>query len=735
MSVTTYTTAGSHTYTAEGDGTVDIELWGGGGGGGGAAYFGGGGGAYTKQTGISVTNGATYTAFVGDKGIGGVGNFGTSGGDSYWVNSSTYKAKGGTYGDGTRGAGGQASAGIGAIKYSGGEGGGGGGSGGSSAGTASNGTNAGLGSDTATTGPSGSGAGGAGDPTDAYGVGFAGSAPGGGGGAGYTNGGDGAVGKIIITFTAGSSGTSVSQAEQANLTDSSTRAATETRSGAEQANLTDASTRTTDFAVSIAEQSNLTDSSTQSSGLQLVIAEQTNATDSSTQAASIPATEAEQANLADSTSQSGFSASINTIWKGSALSGTSVTSDSHALTTGQALIAFVFNDGGSHTAPSGVKWGGSGGTAMTQVPTASPISFADSYMSVWTITNGSAQNSTVYASWAGSQDAMGVIAVSIDNANLSSLIASIVSATALASVGPAAVTLTGVTAGQLILAFVGVENNAGSGVTFQALSSPLAAIASIVTLGTPGFSDNYEGMEIASGIATSTSHALTAAFQNSSASSSMDWGIFALAINTATGGSSYNATGTEQSNLTDSSTQVASIPNTAAEQANLTDAATQAASIPATGSEQSNLTDSSTQAASIPATGAEQANLTNSQNQAAGQAWAINSWASGVWAVNAWVGIVTSYPVLVTEQANLTNTSTLISTIVVSGAEQANLTNSQTQASSFPVTGFEQSNLTDASSQTTGSGNPNIFEGSNVSDLVGLSAVTTIWIAYLLLGR
>jgi len=159
---------------------------------------GGNGGAYSRST-LTVTPGNIYTVTVG---IGGASN--SPGGDSWFGSSATILAKGGT-----TSTPGQASAGIGDVKFSGGTGaagavagaggGGGGGAGDSADGGAASGQTGGTG------GVNGGGDGGDGGASST--VGSPGIVPGGaGGGGGFnllgtSNGGAGANGKVTVQWT------------------------------------------------------------------------------------------------------------------------------------------------------------------------------------------------------------------------------------------------------------------------------------------------------------------------------------------------------------------------------------------------------------------------------------------------------------------------------------------------------------------------------------------------------
>jgi len=215
-----YSTPGTYQWKCPpGVTSVTVECLGGGGGGGrggitsGAGGDGGGGGAYSKKLNIAVTPGELYTVEVGAG-----GNSDTTGGDTWFKSLITVLAKGGQHGqhhDGgfALGKGGQASAGVGDVKFSGGDGAGNalnaGGGAGSSAGTAANGA-AGLVPTVPEVGgaggtaPAGGGNGGKGGNIDRDGN--IGSAPGGGGGGAgrgsstIKKGGKGAGGKIILTY-------------------------------------------------------------------------------------------------------------------------------------------------------------------------------------------------------------------------------------------------------------------------------------------------------------------------------------------------------------------------------------------------------------------------------------------------------------------------------------------------------------------------------------------------------
>ena len=230
-----YSTAGTNYWTCpDGVFAVTVECWGGGGGGcSGYQVFqgppsfgvgGGGGGAYSKGTNIAVIPGTVYTIVVG-----GGGRPNVNGTNSIFASTTNIIVAMGGSGAITNNpgaSGGQASAGTGNVKYSGGNGGYGstpcsGGGGGGGAGNAANGGAGGIGSynggnSTCTGGAGGTGgsvgggAGGTGWTDGNYtpgGTGNPGTQPGGGGGGASSGtganyaGGLGAAGKVRLTYT------------------------------------------------------------------------------------------------------------------------------------------------------------------------------------------------------------------------------------------------------------------------------------------------------------------------------------------------------------------------------------------------------------------------------------------------------------------------------------------------------------------------------------------------------
>jgi hypothetical protein len=215
---TTITTTGPGTFNVPAGVTeITVKTWGAGAGaaGGGLAGGansggqGGGGGAFAQST-LTVTPLAALPYSVGAGGSGGTPNhLGTDGGATNF-NSSAVKAPGGKASTGPAGKGGQASAAVGDLRFSGGNGGTATGSGGSGGGEGAASNNDGNDAPNVTGSSGGSGGSGTSGANGGAGGNFNsnghnGSAPGGGGGGGggdasAGDGGGGGDGQIIISY-------------------------------------------------------------------------------------------------------------------------------------------------------------------------------------------------------------------------------------------------------------------------------------------------------------------------------------------------------------------------------------------------------------------------------------------------------------------------------------------------------------------------------------------------------
>lgn len=204
-----------------------------------------------------------------------------------------------------------------------------------------------------------------------------------------------------------------------------------------------------------------------------------------------------------------------------------------SLTSGgsnRVLYAAVGSGAGTPTDPAGVKWGGSGGTSMTQLGSTLNLG-ANSKWSLWRLINPTAQSSTVYASWGGNQDERWIIAVAVEDADQTTPNNTVATATGATTTNPT-VNATSVS-GDLVLDFVAFLNGGGNSIALTAGASQ----TELEDISGGSFSA-YEGAAASNESASSTSTTMswTCAPPND-----RDWGIFAFAVNEAAGASFQTA--------------------------------------------------------------------------------------------------------------------------------------------------------------------------------------------------
>lgn len=189
------------------------------------------------------------------------------------------------------------------------------------------------------------------------------------------------------------------------------------------------------------------------------------------------------------------------------------------------LYVFVASGAGSPTAPTDVKWGGSGGTALTQIGTTLSVgSFGRT--SVWRLIAPTATTDDVYVDWGANQDETFIMAVAVEDADQSTPNGTVATGT-----GTSANILATAAAvvGDLVLGSGFFLDLSGSGCTL-AVAGGQTALQEI-----EGADTNYEGLATSRLTAAGTSVAMSWTISGSGASTS-DWGAFALAVNAAGGG-------------------------------------------------------------------------------------------------------------------------------------------------------------------------------------------------------
>lgn len=188
----------------------------------------------------------------------------------------------------------------------------------------------------------------------------------------------------------------------------------------------------------------------------------------------------------------------------------------------RVLIVAVLSGAGTPLAPNAVKWGGSGGTSLTQIGSTVDIN-ANCKLSLWQLVAPATGSNTVYVSWASAQDETAIVAASYTGVDQSTPVRTPVSATGTDEF--TAVTVTSVAADYVV-----------DGVGF--IDSNGAAMTMVVDAGqtshgeVEGANLSYEGLgtshEVAAGTSTTMNWTLS---QNGAA-----WGQIAVALVPSTGG-------------------------------------------------------------------------------------------------------------------------------------------------------------------------------------------------------
>ena len=188
----------------------------------------------------------------------------------------------------------------------------------------------------------------------------------------------------------------------------------------------------------------------------------------------------------------------------------------------RVLWVHVGSGAGTPVDPTSVKWGGSGGTSLTQISTTLDVG-SNEKISVWRLISPAATSSTVYVTWPSAQDERWIIAVAVQDADQTTPNGTVATATGTSNTPSVAATST---SGQLVLDFVSFLDTGSDTLTVGAGQTQLENIAG-------GAFSSFEGSasstETASGSSTTMSWTISDVSVNG-------WGIFAFAINDASGG-------------------------------------------------------------------------------------------------------------------------------------------------------------------------------------------------------
>lgn len=207
--------------------------------------------------------------------------------------------------------------------------------------------------------------------------------------------------------------------------------------------------------------------------------------------------------------------------RGFSLAAAATVSTASFAVAGDYLLVGVINSDGSPTAPTSVKWGGAGGTAMTQIGTTITLgSFGR--MTWWELKAPTVQTSTAIATWAGNQGEKGIIAVAYSGVDQTTPKGTVAQAEAASS---AAITVNAVSvAGDLVVDFAGFLDTGGGNRTLLVGAGQTSRQEIEGTdLGSDGCGASEE---TAAGVSTTMSWTISSA-------SIDEWGTFAVALKAA----------------------------------------------------------------------------------------------------------------------------------------------------------------------------------------------------------
>ena len=203
-------------------------------------------------------------------------------------------------------------------------------------------------------------------------------------------------------------------------------------------------------------------------------------------------------------------------------SGLSTIETSAFTIAGNFLVVAIFTGSSSSSNPTTVKWGGSGGTALTQVGSSIVLS-AYVRMSVWKLAAPATGSGTVYASFSFAHEQQGLIAQSYSGVDQAIQIRNqtLTSGGSAASPQTSSVTTTS-QSGDLVVDFVGFDTHTGANDIALTVGGSQTSRFEI-----EGASMSYEGVggsdQPATGTSTTSTWSATATY-----STSFDWAVAGL---------------------------------------------------------------------------------------------------------------------------------------------------------------------------------------------------------------
>lgn len=216
------------------------------------------------------------------------------------------------------------------------------------------------------------------------------------------------------------------------------------------------------------------------------------------------------------------------------VAGTSLTSAAWTIAgSDRLLFGFIGTAaGGGGAAHSGMKWGGSGGTALTQIGSTLTVG-SPGRLSAWRLIAPTAASQTLYGNWAASQDEScigGVSYTGVDQTTPVGTPATNTGSFAGVTSGNATVNVTTVS-GDLVVAcfWVVAQSAADPQMTPNGTPTPTGRYEC------EGAQLTYEALQVQEVVATGTTTTVSCQY-SSGAAFSGDWGVIAFVVNAAAGG-------------------------------------------------------------------------------------------------------------------------------------------------------------------------------------------------------
>jgi len=214
----------------------------------------------------------------------------------------------------------------------------------------------------------------------------------------------------------------------------------------------------------------------------------------------------------------------------------SLTNSAVTPTGADAVFGFSLTFAGTPAAHSGMKWGGSGGDAMTQIgATQAPAGAASIRMSAWRLAAPVIAARSLYGSWASTQSGSAIVGAALSGVDQTTPGANLASGggTVSNSTGFNATATVTTSAGDLVLAAFFIWDNNGSTPTMTPNGTPTPTDRVSVDGNTTILS-----IQLTTIVATGASTTVSCAIAPTSSTISGQWGAIAFVVNAASGGAS-----------------------------------------------------------------------------------------------------------------------------------------------------------------------------------------------------